>query len=54
MDLTLELPWDQAFPRPASVDVLPGAETPPGSKTAGISVGSGPHSQEAGRRQAGA
>lgn len=38
--------------RPASVDVPPGAEAPPGGEAAHISVGSGPRGREAGRRQA--
>lgn len=33
------------------MNVPPGAEAPPGSEAAGISVGSVPHSRGAGRRQ---
>src|ERR1039457_1545556 len=51
-NLTVAAPWDQARLRPASVNVPPGAEAPPGGETACINVGSVPHSRGDGRRQA--
>ena len=50
--LAVAAPWDQARRRPASVNVPPGAEAPPGGETACINVGSVPHSRRDGRRQA--
>jgi hypothetical protein len=52
IDLTPTAPWDQARLRPASVNVPPGAEAPPGGETACINVGSVSHSRGDGRRQA--